>query len=73
MADTRSRDLVLAGVLAVAASLVVNDSATYELAGGVAVVASLSRVQLAPATWRGSGSPVPVLGTAVVRAEDSVS
>lgn len=71
MSDKRSRDLVLAGVLAVAASLLVNDSAMYELAGGIAVVASLARLQLPPAPWRGSGSPVGVLGPATVRAEDS--
>jgi hypothetical protein len=73
VSDKRSRELVLAALLAVAASLVVNDSAMYELAGGVAVMASLSRLQLAPATWRGSNSPVGVLGTATVRAEDGFS
>jgi hypothetical protein len=72
VADSRSRDLVLAALLAVAASLVVNDSAMYELAGGVAVISSLSRLQLAPPTWRGASSPVGVLGTAAVRTEDSV-
>ena len=37
--ERRSRDLVLAAVLALIASLLVNDSGTYELAGGISVVA----------------------------------
>jgi hypothetical protein len=45
--DRRSRDLVLAAGLAIAISLLVNDSAVYELAGGIAVVASLARFSTA--------------------------
>ena len=39
----RSRDLVIAASLALFVSLLVNDSGTYELAGGVAVLAALAR------------------------------
>jgi hypothetical protein len=42
--ERRSRDLVLAAGLALAISLLVNDSGTYELAGGVAVLAALAPV-----------------------------
>jgi hypothetical protein len=38
-----TRDLVLAVGLAIGTSLLVNDSATYELVGGVAVLAALVR------------------------------
>jgi hypothetical protein len=38
----RSRDLVLAASLALLVSLLVNDSGTYELAGGVSVLAALA-------------------------------
>jgi hypothetical protein len=51
-ADAQSRDLVLAALLGVATSLAVNDSAAYELAGGVAVVAALARLQLTGVEWR---------------------
>jgi hypothetical protein len=43
------RDFVLALGLAMAASLVVNDSATYELTGGIVVLAALVRFSPAPA------------------------
>jgi hypothetical protein len=69
-ADARSRDLVLAALLAVAASLLVNDSATYELAGGVAVVAALGRLQPAPAGWRTAAAPVRALAAQTVSAEE---
>ncbi len=48
----RSRDLVLAAGLALLVSLLVNDSGTYELAGGVTAVAALTRpgIPLAPET-----------------------
>lgn len=42
----RGSDLVLAAGLAILASLLVNDSASYELTGGVAVVAALARTGL---------------------------
>jgi hypothetical protein len=42
--ERHSRDLVLAAGLALATSLLVNDSGTYELAGGVAVLAALAPV-----------------------------
>ncbi|HZD88453.1 MAG TPA: hypothetical protein VE088_10655 [Gaiellaceae bacterium] len=41
--EKRSRDLVLAASLALVVSLLVNDSGTYELAGGVGVLAALAR------------------------------
>jgi hypothetical protein len=41
--DPRTRDLVLAAALAIATSLLLNDSASYELAGGAAVIAALAR------------------------------
>ena len=44
--DPRARDLVLAAALAIATSLLLNDSATYELAGGAAVVAALARFSI---------------------------
>jgi hypothetical protein len=54
--EKRSRDLVLAASLALAVSLLVNDSGTYELAGGVAVLAALAR---ASATFAAAdGAPV---------------
>lgn len=43
VADRRARDLVLGAGLAIGTSLLVNDSATYELAAGIAVIASLAR------------------------------
>jgi hypothetical protein len=42
--ERRSRDLVVGAGLALAISLLVNDSGTYELAAGVAVLAALARV-----------------------------
>jgi hypothetical protein len=56
----RARDLVLAAGLALATSLLVNDSAVYEVAAGVAVVTSLSRFSTAsePLSLRAhAGSP----------------
>lgn len=48
--EKRSRDLVIAASLALFVSLLVNDSGTYELAGGVTVLAALARASaLAPA------------------------
>jgi hypothetical protein len=44
----RTRDLVLAAALAIATSLMLNDSATYELAGGAAVVAALAHTSISP-------------------------
>jgi hypothetical protein len=55
--DRRSRDLVLAAGLAIAISLLVNDSAVYELAGGIAVIASLAR-------FSPTASPAPRLAFA---------
>jgi hypothetical protein len=42
-ADDRARDVVLAAGVAIATSLLVNDSAVYEVTGGTAVVAALAR------------------------------
>jgi hypothetical protein len=47
-----TRDVLLAFGVAIATSLVINDSAAYELAGGIAVVAALSRFAPAPAPAR---------------------
>ncbi len=47
-AERAARDLVLATGLAIVASLLVNDSAAYELAGGVAVVAAVARHRSLP-------------------------
>lgn len=54
--ERRSRDLVIAASLALLVSLLVNDSGTYELAGGVTVLAALARASTAVAP--GDGSPV---------------
>jgi len=48
--ERRSRDLVLAAILALIASLLVNDSGTYEVAGGISVVAALARFTIPAAT-----------------------
>jgi hypothetical protein len=55
-----TRDFVFTLGLAIAASLLVNDSAMYELTGGVAVLAALGRFAPAPA--------VPVTVRSLVRA-----
>jgi hypothetical protein len=55
-----TRDFVLTLGIAIAASLLVNDSAMYELTGGVAVLAALGRFAPAPA--------VPVTVRSLVRA-----
>jgi hypothetical protein len=44
-----TRDVLLAFGVAIVTSLVINDSAAYELAGGIAVVAALARFAPAPA------------------------
>ncbi|MGH2972967.1 MAG: hypothetical protein ACRDLE_12720, partial [Gaiellaceae bacterium] len=54
------RDFVFALGIAIVTSLLVNDSATYELTAGVAVVAALFRFAPAPA--------VPVTVSSLVRA-----
>jgi hypothetical protein len=47
-----TRDVLLAFGVAIATSLLVNDSAAYELAGGIAVVGALARFAPAPAPAR---------------------
>jgi uncharacterized membrane protein len=51
-----TRDVLLAFGVAIATSLLINDSAAYELAGGIAVVGALARFAPAPAPahtgWR---------------------
>ena len=47
-----TRDVLLAFGVAIATSLLINDSAAYELAGGIAVVAALARFAPAPAPAR---------------------
>jgi hypothetical protein len=57
-----TRDLLLAFGVAIVTSLLVNDSAAYELTAGIAVVGALARFAPAPAPAR-----VPVLVPAVAR------
>jgi hypothetical protein len=47
-----TRDVLLAFGVAIATSLLINDSAAYELAGGIAVVGALARFAPAPAPAR---------------------
>jgi hypothetical protein len=47
-----TRDVLLAFGVAIATSLLINDSAAYELAGGIAVVGALARFTPAPVTAR---------------------
>jgi hypothetical protein len=54
--EKRSRDLVIAATLALLVSLLVNDSGTYELAGGVTVLVALAR---ASALGSVEASPAP--------------
>jgi hypothetical protein len=61
-----SRDLVVALGLAVATSLLVNDSAAYELAGGVVAISAVARFRPTPVVRLGSAlarielSPQPI-------------
>jgi hypothetical protein len=48
VAERSARDLVIATALAIGSSLLVNDSAAYELAGGIAVIAGFARFAPAP-------------------------
>ena len=57
-----TRDILLAFGVAIVTSLLVNDSAAYELTAGIAVVGALARFAPAPAPAR-----VPVLVPAIVR------
>jgi hypothetical protein len=59
-----TQDLLLAFGIALATSLLVNDSAAYELAGGIAVVCAFARFAPAPAPAR-----APVLAPATLDAE----
>ena len=54
--------MLLAFGVAIVASLLVNDSAAYELAAGIAVVGALARFAPAPAPAR-----APVLAPAIAR------
>jgi hypothetical protein len=47
-----TRDVLLAFGVAIATSLLINDSAAYELAGGIAVVGAIARFAPAPARAR---------------------
>jgi hypothetical protein len=47
-----TRDVLLAFAVAIVTSLAINDSAAYELAGGIAVVGALARFAPAPAPAR---------------------
>src|SRR5256714_13013949 len=57
-----TRELLLACGVAIVTSLLVNDSAAYELTGGIAVVGAFARFAQAPAPAR-----APVLGPAIAR------
>jgi hypothetical protein len=67
-----SRDLLLALGVGLATSLLVNDSAAYELAGGVAVLAAAARFVPTSAPVR-FWVRVPVLGRTAVAAESVAS
>jgi hypothetical protein len=56
--EGRTRDLVLGGVLAIAVSLLVNDSGSYELASGAGVIAALTGLRTS-----GGGGAVGALTT----------
>jgi hypothetical protein len=61
-----TRDVLLAFGIAIATSLLINDSAAYELAGGIAAVGAFARFAPAPATAR---ARVPFLTRAKLRPE----
>jgi hypothetical protein len=63
-----TRDVLLAFGVAIVSSLVINDSAAYELAGGIAVVAALARFAPAPAPAR-ARIRVPLLARAKLEPE----
>ena len=60
--EQSTRDVLLAFGVAIVASLLVNDSAAYELTAGIAVVGALARFAPAPAPAR-----APVLASAIAR------
>ena len=60
--EQSTRDILLAFGVAIVTSLLVNDSAAYELAAGIAVVGAFARFAPAPATAR-----APVLAPAIAR------
>src|SRR3954462_8712824 len=60
--EQSTRDVLLAFGVAIVTSLLVNDSAAYELTAGIAVVGALARFAPAPAPAR-----APVLAPAVAR------
>ena len=60
--EQSTRDVLLAFGVAIVASLLVNDSAAYELTAGIAVVGALARFAPAPAPAR-----APVLAPAIAR------
>jgi hypothetical protein len=62
-----TRDVLLAFGVAIATSLLVNDSAAYELAAGIAVVGAVARFAPAPAPAR-ARVLAPALARALVRA-----
>jgi hypothetical protein len=67
IADRRARDLVLASGIALATSLLVNDSAVYEATAGIAVISAVARFSTptAPVAFR-----VPARARVALRAED---
>src|SRR5213078_3852595 len=62
--ERSTRDLLLSFGVAIVASLLVNDSAAYELTAGIAVVGALARFAPAPAPAR-----APVLASAIAHQE----
>ena len=66
--EQSTRDLLLAFGVAIVSSLLVNDSAAYELTAGIAVVGAVARFAPAPAPAR-AGVLSPAIGRLLVRAK----
>ena len=65
--ERSTRDVLLAFGVAIVTSLLVNDSAAYELAGGIAVVGAFARFAPAPAPER-ARVVAPAIGRLLTRA-----
>src|SRR6202007_1591741 len=65
--ERSTRDVLLAFGVAIVTSLLVNDSAAYELAGGIAVVGAFARSAPAPAPAR-ARVVAPAIGRLLARA-----
>lgn len=66
----RTRDLLIAAACAIATSLLLNDSAVYVLAGGVAVLAALAQFNVPLPTVALGHARVASLATAPVRSDE---